>query len=159
MRQRRKRVRPLSWPLLPFQTSVSPLALVAATSSTTNSSISKPSSFLLFHNKTLLKSTATATTCATSSHNHNHNFLIPKPQQHQYSSLFSFSDEDKNHAKSAASLESTVTPKPPTSATSHPTLSSIAVKKVPTRPTLRPSLRVLPLSPARKKKKNGLVVG
>ncbi|KAL4320598.1 hypothetical protein AHAS_Ahas14G0026500 [Arachis hypogaea] len=66
----------------------------------------------------------------------------------------------KNHVKSAASLESTMTAKPPASATSHPTLSSIAVKKVPARPALRPILRGRPPSPApKKKKKNRLVVG
>ncbi|XLS86329.1 hypothetical protein HN51_036495, partial [Arachis hypogaea] len=63
----------------------------------------------------------------------------------------------KNHVKSVALLESTMNPKPPASATSHPILSSIAVKKVPARPALRPFLRVRPPSPAPKKKKNELV--
>ncbi|KAL1332478.1 hypothetical protein AAHE18_11G031200 [Arachis hypogaea] len=70
----------------------SSLASTAATSTTTTS-ISKPSSFPLFHNQTLPKPTATTTTCAASSHNHNS--PIPKPQQHQHSSLFSFSDDDE----------------------------------------------------------------
>ncbi|KAL4382288.1 hypothetical protein AHAS_Ahas04G0218500 [Arachis hypogaea] len=79
--------------LLHFRISVLLSHQLSHATSTTTNYISKPSSFPLFHNKTLPKPTATTTTCAASSHNHNS--PIPKLQQHQHLSLFSFSDDDE----------------------------------------------------------------